>query len=127
MSMLLKHIHLGTVAVSYALFFLRGVWTMRDSPIMRQRWVKIVPHAVDTVLLGSAITLAWQLGISPFNAPWLLAKIIALLCYIVLGFIAIDYGKTPSARLSAWLMAQAVFFYVVAVAFTKNVLPWQGM
>ena len=29
---------------------------------MRQRWVKIAPHTVDSVLLASAIALAWQLG-----------------------------------------------------------------
>jgi uncharacterized membrane protein SirB2 len=120
----LKYLHVGSVAVSYTLFFLRGIWVLRASAMMQRRWVKIAPHAVDTVLLSSAIALAYLLEASPINAPWLLAKIIALLLYIGLGFVAIKYGKTQRQRLVAWLAAQMVFFYIVAVALTKAVLPW---
>jgi len=38
---LLKYVHIGSVAISYTLFFLRGIWVLRGSPIMQQRWVKI--------------------------------------------------------------------------------------
>ncbi len=125
--MLLKHLHIASAAASFALFFLRGIWSLRASYIMRSRWVKIVPHVVDTVLLASAIALAWQLGISPLSAPWLLAKIIALLVYIGLGFVAIDFARRYYVRLLTWVAAQAVFFYIVAVAFTKNALPWTAL
>ncbi len=124
---LLKHLHMGTVALSYALFFLRGVWSLRASYIMQRRWVKIVPHVVDTALLVSAIALAWQMHVSPLAAPWLLAKIVALLVYIGLGFVAIDFARRYYVRLAFWLAAQAVFFYIVAVAFTKDVLPWTAL
>lgn len=124
---MLKHIHMSTVALSYALFFLRGVWSLRASAIMQQRWVKIAPHLVDTLLLGSAIALAWQMDISPLAAPWLLAKIVALLVYVGLGFVAIDFARRYYVRLGFWLAAQVVFFYIVAVALTKNVLPWQAL
>jgi len=124
---LLKQIHMSCVALSYALFFLRGIWVMRASAMMQQRWLKIAPHTVDTVLLGSAIWLAILLGISPLEHFWLLAKIVALLLYIGLGFIAIKYGKTRRIHLAAWLAAQAVFFYIIAVALTKAVLPWQAL
>ncbi len=122
--MLMKHLHVTSVVASYALFFLRGFWSLRASYIMRSRWVKIVPHVVDTALLGSAIALAWQMGISPLNTPWLLAKIVALLVYVGLGFVAIDFARRYYVRLAFWLAAQAVFFYIVAVALTKKVLPW---
>lgn len=124
---LLKHIHVTCVALSYALFFLRGVWMLRDSAQLQQRWVKIAPHSVDTVLLASAIALAWQLGISPLQAPWLAAKIVALLLYIVIGSVAIKRGKTKRIRLGAWLAAQAVFFYMVSVAVTHDPMPWSAL
>lgn len=127
MSMAAKHVHVTAAALSYALFFLRGVWSLRASYIMRQRWVRIVPHVVDTVLLGSAITLAWQMGLSPLHTPWLLAKIIGLVAYIGLGFVALDFARTYRNRVLFWLLAQVAFLYIVAVALTKNVLPWQGM
>lgn len=118
--LLLKSIHVACVVLSYTLFLLRGLWLMRGSPIMRQRWVKIVPHSVDTVLLASAIALAWQLGYSPSNSPWLAAKISALLLYIGLGMVAFRFARTPKMRLSAWLAAQLTFLYIVAAAITHD-------
>jgi uncharacterized membrane protein SirB2 len=124
---LLKHVHMGTVALSFVLFFLRGIWSLRASYILQRRWVKVVPHVVDTVLLVSAIALAWAMSISPLNAPWLLAKIVALIVYVFLGFVAIDFARRYYVRLLFWLAAQAVFLYIVAVAFTKEVLPWAAL
>lgn len=124
---LIKSIHVTSVALSYSLFFLRGVWMLRDSPALQQRWVKFAPHTVDSVLLASAIALAWQLGISPLAAPWLAAKIVALLLYIVIGLVALKRGKTRRIRIIAWLTAQAVFIYIVSVAVTHNPAPWQSL
>lgn len=115
------------MTLSYSLFFLRGVWMLRDSPLLQQRWVRYAPHTVDSVLLLSAITLAWQLGISPLANPWLAAKIVALLCYIVIGSVALKRGKTKRIRLAAWLFAQSIFFYMVSVAVTHDPLPWNAL
>lgn len=124
---LIKTIHITSVALSYSLFFVRGVWMLRESPLLQRRWVKIAPHTVDTVLLGSAIALAWQLGYSPLEHPWLAAKICALLAYIVIGSVALKRGKTKRTRLIAWLLAQGVFLYIVSVAMTHNPMPWNAL
>jgi uncharacterized membrane protein SirB2 len=122
---LLKLIHLAAVIASFMLFFLRGIWLLRSSPIMQQRWVKIAPHSIDTILLASAIGLAWQLGYTPINSPWLAAKIIALLLYIGLGMIAFRFAHTQLQRLTAWLCALLVFGYIVAAAVTHDpLLAW---
>jgi uncharacterized membrane protein SirB2 len=34
--------------------------------------------------------------------------------------VALRFGKTRHARISAWIAAQFVFFYIVLVAATKN-------
>ncbi|MEI7843895.1 MAG: SirB2 family protein [Gallionellaceae bacterium] len=126
-SLSIKYLHISCVLLSYSLFLLRGIWVLNTSPIMQQRWVRIAPHIIDTTLLGSAITLAVRLNISPLEAPWLLAKIIALLIYIVLGTIAIKRGKTKRIRLSAWLAAQVVFLYIVLTAMSHDPLPWHAL
>jgi uncharacterized membrane protein SirB2 len=116
----LKMIHITSVAISYLLFSLRGVWMMRESTALQQRWVKITPHVVDTVLLTSAIALAVLIHQDPINNSWLSAKIAGLMLYIGLGMMALKYGKTRKARISAWIAAQAVFLYIVLVALTKS-------
>jgi len=119
-----KTVHVTCAALSYALFVVRGVWMMRASPSLEQRWVKIVPHVVDTVLLASALTLAVLIRQYPFVAGWLTAKVIALVAYIGLGTVALHRGRTMRLRITMWIVAQAVFFYIVAVAVTHNAAPW---
>lgn len=123
---LLKSIHVGSVALSYSLFFLRGVWMLRDSPLVQARGTRLARDVVDSALLASAIILAWQLDISPLQHPWLAAKIIALLIYILIGSVALKRGRTKNIRLAAWLTAQFVFFYIVGVAMTRSVMSWLG-
>lgn len=122
--MLLKHIHVSCAVISFALFFLRGIWSFNGSPIMRQRWVKIVPHAVDTLLLASALALAFTIQQYPLVDAWLTAKFFGLLLYIVLGSVALKYGKSKTIRMAAWLAAQVVFAYIVLVATNHNPLPF---
>lgn len=121
---LLKHIHVSCAVISFALFFLRGIWSFNGSPIMRQRWIKIVPHVVDTLLLVSALALAFTVQQYPFVDGWLTAKFFGLVLYILLGTIALKYGKTKAVRVSAWLAALAVFAYIVLVAKQHNPLPF---
>ncbi len=64
---LLKHIHLTCVALTFILFSLRGFWMLSESALLQKKWVKIAPHVIDTLLLVSAIALAITLQISPFE------------------------------------------------------------
>lgn len=120
--LLLKSVHISCAVSSYILFFLRGIWNLNGSPILRQRWIMIVPHVVDTLLLISAITLAISIHQYPLVNTWLTAKVMALLVYIGLGFVALRYGRKNTVHLSAWIMAQLVFTYIVLVAISHN--PW---
>ena len=122
----IKFVHIGCVAISYVLFFVRGIGTLRESVWLQRRWANIVPHVVDTLLLASAIALAVMSRQYPLTDSWLTAKVVGLLIYIGLGTVALKRGKTRRTRVAAWLAAQAVFFYIVAVAVTRQPLPWPG-
>jgi uncharacterized membrane protein SirB2 len=89
---------------------------------VRARVAKTLPHIVDSVLLLSALWLAWTLRLTPAEAPWLLAKIIGLVVYIGLGTLALKPGRSLRLRAVAWFAALAVFGYIVSVALTKSVL-----
>ena len=116
-----KNLHVGAATVSIALFAVRIGWMMASPERLRQRWVKIVPHVIDTILLLSALWLAWQLG-TDGTRGWLAAKIVALLLYVVSGTIALKRGKTRRARIAAAAFAVATFGYIVSVALTKSPL-----
>lgn len=118
----LKHLHVICGALSYVGFFVRGIWMMRDSPLLARRWVRILPHVNDTVLLASAIAIAALSRQYPFVHGWLTAKLIALAIYIALGMVALRPGPTRRVRVAAWVAAQAAFAYIVLVALTRQPL-----
>jgi uncharacterized membrane protein SirB2 len=122
----IKGIHMMSVTLSYALFFVRGIWMINRSPLLQQRWVRITPHVIDTILLASALTLATMIWSALPDHAWLAAKIIGLVVYIGLGVVALKRGRTPGIRIAAWAAAQAVFFYIAGVAVTRSPLLWLG-
>ena len=120
----LKLLHIGCAVMSLALFLLRGGWMLAESPRLQDRWVRIVPHAVDTVFLASGIALAAVLQQYPFVHGWLTAKLFGLIAYIILGSIALKRGRTRGLRAGALALAIAVFVYILGVARMKDPASW---
>jgi uncharacterized membrane protein SirB2 len=120
--LLIKTIHMGSALTSISLFAGRGLWMFWRPQDLRRRWIRVLPHVVDTVLLASAILLAvvtWQY---PGKDAWLTAKVAGLVVYIVLGTIALKRGRTQGIRAIAFVAALLTFAYIVAVAVTRQ--PW---
>lgn len=117
-----KLVHQSTVALSVSGFAARGIGSLAGAAWMRHRIHRIWPHLVDTLLLGSALVMAWLLRLNPLTTPWLLAKIIGLLVYIGLGMVALRASRPLPVRFGAWLAALGVFGWIVSVAITKDAL-----
>ena len=120
----LRMIHITCVAIAAAGFLLRGAWMLRHSPLLERRLTRTLPHINDTLLLGAAIGMAWIAHLNPLDHPWLLAKLLGLLIYIVLGSIALRRGRTMQVRILAFAGALTTLGYIVAVALTRNPLPF---
>jgi uncharacterized membrane protein SirB2 len=118
----IKAVHMGFAAISICGFFARGVLGLRGSPLLAERWVRVAPHVADTVLLASALWLAWRSAQLPFVQGWLTAKVLALVAYIVLGSLALRPGRSRRAQATAFVLALGTFAYIVAVALTRDPL-----
>ena len=119
---LLKLLHMSCLLLSIGGFSLRGYWMFTDNPRLRQRATRVLPHMVDTLLLGSAIGMLVMWQMNPLLLSWLSAKIIALLVYIGLGMVAFRFGRTQRVRMAAFGLALLTAGYIVAVAYTKSPL-----
>ena len=119
---LIKLVHQGAVTLSLTGFFIRGAASLARAPWVQGRAAKTLPHIVDSVLLLSALTLAWMLRLNPGNAPWLLAKVIGLVVYVGLGVVALRPGRPRAVRAAAWGGALATALWIVSVAITKSPL-----
>jgi uncharacterized membrane protein SirB2 len=99
---------------------------LTNNGMLAHKFTKIAPHVIDTLLLGSAITLLFIIGQYPFVNHWLTAKIIALVAYILLGTIAIKRGKTKTQRSIALVAALVTFGYILSVAISRNPMGFLG-
>lgn len=118
----LKHLHVLTVFISVSLFILRYWWQYRASPMSQKRWVRIVPHVNDTVMLLSGVALMVITRFWPFTpqGAWLTEKLFGVIIYIVLGFIAL--GRRPRSQQVRWfafLLGLVVLYVIVKLATTK--------
>jgi uncharacterized membrane protein SirB2 len=116
----LKAIHVACVAASGAFFAVRGFWMLRAPHWLARRWVRVLPHVVDTMLLASAVALAIAIRNYPATHAWLTAKVAGLVAYVVLGSIALRRGRTRGIRSAAFAAALVAYAYIVSVALTRS-------
>lgn len=116
----LRHLHIASVVISIALFVFRGGLMFAGSRWLQNRFLRIAPHVVDTVLLGTAVALVIMSSQYPFQQAWLTAKVLALVAYILLGTVAIKRGPTLRVRGLAFFAALATVLWIVSVARSRD-------
>lgn len=120
----LRSLHLACVAASVALFVARGwgVAAMQGWPMRRAwRWLSV---GIDVPLLIAGAGLWALLGHHPLQQPWLGAKLVLLLVYIVLGSLALKRGRSRGQRLGFFVAALLVVASMVGMAVRRHPLGW---
>ncbi|MFT6952825.1 MAG: putative membrane protein SirB2 [Paraglaciecola sp.] len=120
-----KHIHLMAIALSVLIFLLRFFWTMRGSQMLHNKWVKVLPHIVDTLLLLSAATLCVLLSQYPFVTPWVTEKVLGLLMYLFMVTLALRIAKTGLMRTVGLVGALSWLAFTWLVAISKQPVLFQ--
>lgn len=115
-----KTLHVSCVVISISLFVLRGVLQLQSRPWRQWAVLRRLPHIVDTVLLSSAVWLAWRIGQAPLVDSWLTAKVLALVAYILLGMRALGKNTPASQRPAYFVAALLSVGYIVGVALTRS-------
>lgn len=119
---LLKVLHMSCAMVSVAGFALRGYWALADDPRRQRRFVRIAPHVIDTLLLVSALGMLALWRISPLVLPWVMAKLVGLVVYILLGLVTLRFARSRRGRLVAYVAALGTAAYIFTVAFAHSPL-----
>lgn len=112
----LRHVHITCAATSIALFALRWTLDCSGRSWRQWRWLRIAPHANDTVLLTAAIGLAAWSHQYPWQLPWLGAKVLLLLLYIGLGKWALRPALPRNIRIARGLAALTTATCIVLLA-----------
>jgi len=119
-----KHLHMTLAVISGAFFAFRWGLSCLQSRRLHARWIRVLPHVIDSLLLVMAIYLCVLIQQYPLTHSWLTAKVFGLLLYIGLGTVAIKRGRQVAIRFWAGTLALLVFVYIFGVAHTHSPLSW---
>ncbi|MBW1216519.1 SirB2 family protein [Pantoea allii] len=125
---LIKNLHLLTVAVTISLFLLRFYWQRVGSAMLQQRWVRILPHINDTLLLLSGASLVMITHFYPFSpqGSWLTEKLLGVIIYIALGSVALSRRpRSDRTRWIAFIVALIALVTIIKLALSK--MPLLGI
>ena len=117
---IVRTVHIVCACISIGLFAARGAMQLAGLDWRRWRWLKVLPHVNDTVLLAAAVALAWMSAQYPLVQPWLTAKVLALFVYVGIASVALRQGVSAGARAMAFAAALASVGYIVGVAITRS-------
>lgn len=117
MYMGLKHAHLTFVLLSVVLFYYR-FFAIQIQQKELPKFLKVLPHVIDTALLGTAVGLCIVLQQYPLVVTWLTFKVLFVIGYIVFAVFAIKASQKSKAI--QWLSAASVCLVLAAfTAITK--------
>jgi len=117
--LIIKYIHIISALLSISGFIYRGILKLTTPEKLTQKWLKIAPHIIDTVLLASAIYLVVITELYPTLFNWVSIKIVALVIYIILGLFTLRFCQTRTSIIVSFILAITVFTYIIFVAKTK--------
>lgn len=115
---MIKIFHLTFILLSISSFVGRVYLAEKRPEMLEQKWIKIGPHVINSLLLLTGFALVFQGSWFSAEYGWIIAKLIALVAYVGLGIVAIK--SQGELRWKAFAGALACFVYIAVVAATKN-------
>ena len=122
MYLMAKHLHLTAIALSVFLFIFRFMLSQFNSELLTRKWLKILPHVIDTCLLASALWLCFLIDQYPFVQGWLTFKVVGLVAYILMGMFALKWGRNKPLRWIGFIGALTWLGLIAKVAVSKQPL-----
>jgi uncharacterized membrane protein SirB2 len=120
----IRHVHIAAVMTSGTLLFARGLALNLAGARWPLGWpLRYLSWTVDTVLLTAALMLMTIVHQDPVRHGWLTVKVLLLVPYVVLGYMALR-GATRGKRLAALAGAAVIFGYIYSVARAHDPLGW---
>lgn len=107
-------------AISVALFTFRFALLMTNPEKLKQKWLKITPHIIDTLLFVIGIVMMVKLSLYPGQVDWMSEKLLAVVAYIFTGFYTLKYARNNTMRVIGFLGAIGWVCLVAHIAMSKQ-------
>lgn len=109
---MLVYLHIVCAFLSLGLLIIRGGMQLSGKDWRAIKLLKILPHLVDTLLIGSGLTIFFLVGYQ--LQSWLIMKIIMLVLYV---FFSAKYFSRKATNPNNAFLAFAVLSFLGAIFF----------
>lgn len=117
-----KHTHMLIAFVSVIFLILRFAYGMRGAANLNKKWLKIIPHVIDLVLILSIIGMLTSIGASAYPPAFLSEKLTMFVLYIVFSVVMVLSLRgrlSANLRIPAFVLALVSWLWLIKVAFSK--------
>jgi uncharacterized membrane protein SirB2 len=114
MYMIVKHAHLTIISLTFIFFIINFVLTMKGSDKVNNKLLKIGPHILYTLFIGTFIYLVSvnPLNLYPFVNGWASSKLGGFVLYVLSITFALKWAKSTLWRIVS--LISAVFWLAMS-------------
>lgn len=121
----IQELHILMAVLSMGLIGSRGLGILWGASWPLDSRLRTINGAVDVLLTVTGLSLWGLLDISPIHHGWLMAKLILLPIYALLGALAFDAERSIELKAVCYVGALICMGLIVGVSQTRD--PWLGL
>ncbi|MFO1252813.1 MAG: SirB2 family protein [Inhella sp.] len=121
----IQELHFLLAMVSMAMIAVRGLGLLLGARWPLDSRLRTINGGVDILLTVTGLSLWGLLNISPVHHGWLMAKLVLLPIYALLGALAFNPNRALELRVACYLGALLCMGLIVGVSQTRD--PWLGL
>ena len=118
----IRLVHVAAALTSGGIFLARGLVSLSAASHGLEVLLRYLGYVADTTLLTVALMLMTIVQRYPFAEGWLTVKLLLLVVYVTLGFVAFGAHRPPTTRYWRWVAGLATFGFIYSVALTRHPL-----
>jgi uncharacterized membrane protein SirB2 len=105
MYMMIKHLHLTIIVLTFVFFVINLVLTMKASDMAKNKFLKITPHILYTLFVVTFIYLTTVIELYPFVNGWASSKLAGFVFYVLSITLALKWAKNNMWRIAGAISA----------------------
>jgi uncharacterized membrane protein SirB2 len=113
MYLMIKHLHLTIIVLTFVFFVINLVLTMKGSDMAKNKFLKITPHILYTLFVVTFIYLTTVIELYPFVNGWASSKLAGFVFYVLSITLALKWAKNNMWRIAGAISA---FFWLAMTA-----------
>lgn len=105
MYLMIKHLHLTIIVLTFVFFVINLVLTMKGSDMAKNKFLKITPHILYTLFVVTFIYLTTVIELYPFVNGWASSKLAGFVFYVLSITLALKWAKNNMWRIAGAISA----------------------